>query len=310
MRHWLLLILFLPMLAAATNVEPVRLPQSPEPSLPLLDLSGMAWVEGNRFLVVHDSKNPEERERKRLSFVWLPNSAAGLSWKSIDPDWNSPLGISNDLESIARIPDTDLYLMVESGEGRFQGQVCQRVFLTEVKGESVRIVGSIALPVPVHNVEGSVVMRFGEQLFFLFAERADHQVYTDVWISELRLDPLRLGAPRLTRYRPRRFTGRNWRPVSALELDSRKQLYVASTYDPDDDDGPFHSVIWRVGRVRVNRRGVVYLSMSPKPQQLAVLDGLKVESLAIREERGKLELFAGTDDENYGAVLRRIPLQP
>jgi len=25
---------------------------------------------------------------------------------------------------------------------------------------------------------------------------------------------------------------------------------------------------------------------------------------------GKLELFSGTDDENYGAALRLIPLQP
>ena len=45
-------------------------------------------------------------------------------------------------------------------------------------------------------------------------------------------------------------------------------------------------------------------------QKLATLDGLKVESLAIRESKGAVELFAGTDDENYGSALRPIALEP
>lgn len=309
------LLVLLPLFAPA-NGMPVS-SQSRQTANPLLDLSGLAWVDGNRFLAVHDSKNPDEKDRLRVSFVWLPESSEGVTWKTLDVDWSSPLGISNDLESIARVPDTNFFLLVESGEGFFQGQRCRRVFQAELQGESLIVRAVADLPAAVKNIEGSAVMRDGERLFFLFAERADHQPHTDIQIAELQLTPFKFGATRKTRYRPAAFTGRNWRPVSALEIDRQGRLYIASAYDPDDDNGPFASVIWRVGRVAVDRRGRASVLFSAKPERLAVLDGLKVESLALREplreqlrqEGGKIELFAGTDDENYGAVLRLIALR-
>ena len=301
------LLLICGLLSCVTS-EGSRSPQDGHPASTLLDLSGLAWVDGNRFLAVHDSKNPDEKDRQRVSLVWAATSAEGLKWKTLDVDWASPLGVSNDLESIARIPDTNLYLLVESGEGKFQGQQCRRVFLSELQGESLTVRAVADLPAQVTNIEGSAVFSAGGRHFFLFAERADHQPHTYLQIAELRLHPLQFGAVQKAFYRPAAHTGRNRRPVTALELDRQGRLYVALAYDPDDDNGPFASVVGRVGRLWVDRQGRANMQFSAKPERLAVLDGLKVESLAVREQSGRLELFVGTDDENYGAVLRPILL--
>jgi hypothetical protein len=41
---------------------------------------------------------------------------------------------------------------------------------------------------------------------------------------------------------------------------------------------------------------------------LANLDGLKVESIVVREpiEGGK-QIYVGTDDEHYGGIIRLLP---
>ena len=48
--------------------------------------------------------------------------------------------------------------------------------------------------------------------------------------------------------------------------------------------------------------------LAERPQRLASLDGVKVEGLALREETdGNISVFFGTDDENYGGILRLLP---
>jgi hypothetical protein len=273
----------------------------------LFDLSGLAWIDGDRFLAVHDSKNPDEKERPRVSLVWLPKSPEGIFWQPLEVDWQSPLGLSNDLESLARIPSTRQFLLIESGEKSFAGQQCKRIFLAELHDQGLKIVSVSNLPA-VKNIEGATVARLGKRLFFIFAERADHRPHTDIQWAELQLAPFQLGSLQRARFTPAGFTGRNWRPVSAIESDSQGRLFVATAYDTDDDNGPFRSVIWRAGQIRLEKGGRSRLILQAAPERLAILDGLKVESLAIRETTGKLELFAGTDDENYGATIRPIPL--
>ena len=97
------------------------------------------------------------------------------------------------------------------------------------------------------------------------------------------------------------------RAIVALDVDGEGNIYAASTLDPegladDPDNGPFRSVVHRIGRVGGGRP-----VLDAKPEVLAVLDGVKVESLAVRERDGRRELFIGTDDENYGGILRPLP---
>jgi hypothetical protein len=47
----------------------------------------------------------------------------------------------------------------------------------------------------------------------------------------------------------------------------------------------------------------------PEPDLLATLDGFKVESLALVDgPEGMTRLYAGTDDEDFGGVLRPLPM--
>ena len=273
------------------------------------DLSGLAWVEGDTFLAVHDAKNPEELDRPRVSLLRLPKSLDGIAWTKLSIDWPAPLGQSGDLESIARIPGTDLFLLVESGESQLSGRRLNRAFLIKIENSQPILDSFVHLPQMFKNIEGSAVAKLGDRFVIICIERGDHRAVTEVYWAYLQLRPLKFGSFQKAYFRPSGFAGRNKRPVTAVEIDSLNRVYVASAYDPEDDNGPFRSVIWRAGRITADRNGVRPV-FHVRPVRLATLDGLKVESLAIRESNGKLELFAGTDDENYGGILRPIPLVP
>jgi hypothetical protein len=281
-----------------------------EHKIPLLpDLSGLAWIEGDRFLAVHDAKNPGETGRPRASIIKLPDSPEDIECKSLSVEWPAPLGPSSDLESIARIPQTESFLLVESGE-RFKGvPPYRRVFRAEIDDDKLKIREFAELPSTIINIEGTAVARAGNRLVFIYAERADGEPGTDIIWSELEISPLRLRASNRVRFRPPSFTGPNWRPVSAIEIDSLGRVYVASAMDADDDNGPFRSCIWRIGQVRQSGRGATRVSLYARPVLIARMDGLKIESLAFRERQGRIELFAGTDDENYGGALRPVRIR-
>ena len=281
--------------------------QVPRAAAILPDLSGLAWVEGDTFLAVHDAKNPEENDRPRASLVRLPRSLDGITWTPLRIDWPQPLGLSSDLESVARIPGTQSYLLIESGEGMHENRRYCRVFLLEIVGARAVIRSVAELPKSIKNIEGAAVARFKDALVFIYSERAEAARSTDIFYSRLDLEPLGLGPARRVMFRPRDFTGPGIRLVSAIEVDSRGRIYVASAYDPGNDNGPFTSAILRIGQVGLDRSGRARLSLSPRPARLATLDGFKVESLALRERsQGAVEIFVGTDDENYGGTVRRV----
>jgi hypothetical protein len=97
------------------------------------------------------------------------------------------------------------------------------------------------------------------------------------------------------------------RPIVALDVDSRAVVYAATAFDSGEDDGPFRSFVSRIGRFRSSRgRGSLFVP-SGKFGDVAIQDGFKIEGVAVRPgESGQIESYAGTDDENYGAVLRRV----
>lgn len=286
-------------------------PVSPGTVGPMPDLSGLAWIAGDTFVAVHDAKNPAENERPRVSLLRLPTSLDGVAWEPVDLDWPEPLGPSSDLESAARIPGTSSLLLLESGEGTADGTQFARVFVADYREQRVRITGVAEWPVPVQNVEGSAVARVGGRLVFLFAERAQGQPSTTIRWAELELEPLAFGAFQGVPFTSLDPVGPEARPVSALEVDDDGRLYAGSAFDSGDDNGPFRSVVWRIGRVTADGDGNPQVVLEAEPERLADFDGLKVESVAVRtREGGSIDVFAGTDDENYGGVLRLIPPRP
>jgi hypothetical protein len=88
--------------------------QALEPASTLLDISGVAWMEEDLFVAVHDGKNnDEERARPRVSLLFLPadvaappefvrQAAGGVYFRNLDVDWFADY--PNDLEASRGFP--------------------------------------------------------------------------------------------------------------------------------------------------------------------------------------------------------------
>jgi hypothetical protein len=274
----------------------------------LPDLSGMAWLGGDRFLVVHDAKTSDESANPRVSLLYLPADSKGVLWR---PQAVNFLGVkSNDLESAARIPGTNVVLLAESGDD-LEDTSFQRIFKARVEGDRVRIIAEITWPVQIHNVEATAVAAIGDGFVFLFAERAQNLSSTDLrWAvfdpKTLSFGPFR-SAP-VPNPDPKRFN----RPLVAMELDNSGLIYISSAFDaeaanlPDPDNGPFASAVFCIGEL-IEVAGKPEVILFETPQLKGTLDGFKVESIAVREnDEYGLQIFVGFDDENYGATIRLL----
>jgi hypothetical protein len=291
-------------LAVLGGAEILRV--APPVGAALPDVSGMAWMGGDLFVAVHDRKQGGDRERPHISLLRLPAAKGSLEREAVAVRWPGSQGEGHDLESVARIPDRQKLLLVESGD---DGGPIRRIFYARLGTQGMELVSSLPWPHRVRNVEGSAVARVNNRLIFLYAERAHGHATTRLRWADLQLEPLRLGSFRempLTSPGPE---GPHRRPVTALEVDRAGQIYVASAIDPGNDDGPFRSMVWRVGRIQVDSANKLQLILDQKPKLLAQLDKHKVEALAIREtQTDEPELVVGVDNENLGGKIRRLQL--
>lgn len=275
----------------------------------LPDLSGLAWVEDDLFLGVHDAKrNSEKTFWPRISLVRLPKSELeGVTWQSLDLKFPGPEGPSSDLESASRIPGGKGFLFAESGQ---EGEGARRIFFAVYRNGTLNIESQVTWPVPIKNVEATEVCQVGEQLVFLYAERAEGLPATKLRWATLSLNPLEFGTFKEVNYEGVDPVGKGARPIVALAVDTDGSIYSASAYDPGNDDGPFRSVVWRIGKMIADEKGNPQVELS-EGKRLATLDGLKVESIAVRESgEGGKQVYVGTDDEHYGGIIRLLPSVP
>jgi hypothetical protein len=313
------------LLASLLGHPALAQPQDLVQASTLLDLSGVAWLEAETFVVVHDGKNDAaEVDRPRVSLLFLPadvatppelarKAADGIYFLDLAVDWG--VEPPNDLESIARIPGTRRLLLAESGDdcGAFQ-----RIFLASLDSSERLTVDEVVSWPPgggadcagVFNVEGSAVFGLGGQLFFVYAERAEGLRETELRWAPLQLDPLRFGQFSSVKYRAR-IAGPGVRPIVALDVDAEGRVYAASAFDSGQDDGPFRSFVSTIGQFRPAPRGGARFVPSGRFADVARQDGYKIEGVTVRPRAdAPPEIFAGTDDENYGATLRRVAPVP
>jgi hypothetical protein len=275
----------------------------------LPDLSGLAWVEDDLFIGVHDAKrNPEKYYWPRISLVRLPKSGIeGVTWQSLDLKFPGPEGPSSDLESVSRIPGGKGFLLAESGQ---EGEGARRIFFAVYSNGALSIESHITWPVSIENVEATEVCQVGRQLVFLYAERAEGLPSTKLRWATLSLNPLELGAFKEVTYQGLDPVGKGARPIVALAVDADGFIYSVSAHDPGNDDGPFRSVVWRIGKMMADENGNPQVELG-EGKRLATLDGLKVESIAVRESgEGAKQIYVGTDDEHYGGIIRPLPSVP
>ena len=157
---WVIGLNFL-ILTSCTTVsfhqETNRLPST------LPNLSGLAWIEDDLFLGIHDTKrNPENFHQPRISLLRLPVSEfEGLTWEFPDSEFPDPLGPGTDLESAARIPGGQGFLFAESGQ---EGKYDARIFFAVYEKNMLRIESYVTWPVRIENVEAIEVCKVGGQL--------------------------------------------------------------------------------------------------------------------------------------------------
>jgi hypothetical protein len=291
---------------APTESSPESLPfPTPEwtSTQPLRDLSGLAWVEGDVFVTVHDIKSAAY---PRVTLVQMPTAHGGIRVRHLDVAWPEVEGgMSHDLESVTRIPGTNRYLLAESGD---TGRGSQRLFLVEISLEGLELLETVPWPVPVFNVEATAVAQVDSALYFLYAERSQGEEGTPLRWAPMRLDPLGFGDFEQVWVGMPSNEGMN-RPIVDLAVSADGTLYAAASYDPDVDTGPYHSGVFRVGRILSTggEGGGATVQLEAEPRWTALANGLKIEGLAIREGDGyPRTLFYGTDDEYYGGILRPV----
>ncbi|MGI9240218.1 MAG: hypothetical protein ACR2RV_05425 [Verrucomicrobiales bacterium] len=304
MNHQLKLAL----LATLPIVSPVCRGAEFKAASTLSDLSGLAWMGGDRFLGVHDAKTDDEPGLSRVSILQLPKGLGGITFTSEDVSHG---GVeSNDLESASRVPGANLVILAESGDNQ-KNLDYQRLFRAEVDGDQVRITGSVRWPMKIYNVEASAIAKTSDGYLFLYAERAEKQPSTELRFASFDPEKLSFGEFRsvtVNNPAPDRFN----RPLVALDVGPGGEVFIAAAYDaeaaglPDPDNGPFRSGVYRIGKVSADGD----VSLAPSPTEWAILDGMKVESVAIQESDEGIGVFVGFDDENYGATLRLLPKPP
>jgi hypothetical protein len=281
---------------------------SGEPASTLLDLSGIAWMDDDLFLAVHDSKSVEEPERPRASVVIDASTPEGVLYHQLEIDW--PEGsLSNDLESIARVPGTHRVLLLESGDDG--NAAYRRIFLATFDARppfALKIDAVVPWPEPVFNVEAAAIFDMDGARYFVYAERADSQPVTEIRWAPVRIEDtsIEFGSFAGVLYAAG-IAGPGVRPIVALDIDSEGHVFAVTAFDSDNDNGPFRSVVSMIGQFQAEGDGRPMFVPSGMFGTIAQGDGFKIEGITVVEQTGEpSRIYVGTDDENYGATLRQV----
>jgi len=269
----------------------------------LPDLSGLAWLKEDSFLAVHDSKSLDPQQ-PRVSLITLPQSSKGLEWRPLDINWESVGGIAMDLESITPIPETNLFILAESSNyQKHRG----RLFLMKFENSTLKPIAITNWPQSIINIEAIATTKLNDQFYFFYAERGADQPSTNICWTTLSVEPFSIGDCHATSFSTADPTP-HIRQISDLAIAASGNIYIASAFDPNQDNGPFKSSVWKIGKVELDQTNLPQINLIPENQAIAEIDGFKVESLALRPSvNQEPEIFIGTDDENYGGAIRLLP---
>jgi hypothetical protein len=240
----------------------------------------------------------------RVSLITLPKSSNGVEWRPLNINWQSVDGVAMDLESITPIPETNLFILAESSNyQKHRG----RLFLMQFENANLKPIAITNWPQNIINIEAIATTKINNQNYFFYAERGADQPSTNICWTTLSVEPFSIGDCHATSFSTADPTP-HIRQISDLAIDASGNIYIASAFDPNQDNGPFKSSVWKIGKVELDQTNLPQINLVPENQAIAEIDGFKVESLALRPSVNKEpEIFIGTDDENYGGTIRLLP---
>jgi len=225
-------------------------------------ISGIARMSSNEYLIVHDAKNCEEDKPRcdpknpRIGLLNIKSASGRIEYKQLDfPAAASSL--SSDLEGVCRVPNkSNEFFLAESGywDGKFG-----RIFHIRVTMQRrVVLVDEFQLPKSGDQFEGIACIAINSaDVLILLGERGGSEANPK--------GVLRWGTYNLvTRQQPawseqsQEVTAPNpWgvsglRTITGLSIDGENRLWGSAAVDPDNNDGPFRSVVYLIGHVDVN----------------------------------------------------------
>ena len=284
-------------------------------------ISGMAPIDGTRYLAVRDLKGFETGSRLRVIEIrpGRPYTVTDVA----DIDWSHPDGPASDLEAMCAIPDrASEYFLLESGhwEGR-NGRLFHIRLNRDEDGYNARVVRVIELPEfdskgpgdPGDEMEGLACgARGDDEVLLILGERggsdpypagllrwfaADLERQTESWTEAGRTGVI-VDAPG------------EWsdpaknRDISALHLRPDGSLWAAAA-DDLSDEGPFNSIVYRLGAVAPDEEMPIRLDEAFAIHD--VVSGFKVEALTSGPSNISNSGFAiGTEDESFGGTWRPL----
>jgi hypothetical protein len=292
-----------PVAASASRAEISHLP----------GISGMEALDKRSYLLIHDAR---DAEGSRAGVWHLDRRPPVYEAATID---DAQLGDDrlDDLESMAAIPSKPgRFLVLESGAKRTDRRRLACVEFSPKPEPHLSLVatGEIGTATSqLANCEAMVCWQNADHLYVLIADRvgtADNRSRCAVVCGRLTIsDNAELyfdtEAPELadavSYIKSPAPSAHSWRACTDLYLDSERQLWAACAEDRGDA-GPFRSIIYRVGVLRLSDARLL-----PDRTNLRIpCEGVKVEALATASIGGATMAFA-TDDERFGGIWRTLP---
>ena len=290
-------------------------------SVGMTGISGMAQIDGSRYLVVRDLKDSEDGAR--MGILALNDDRPYDIADVTVTDWVHADGRPSDLEAACAIPGrNDEFLLLESGhwQGRFGRLFRVRLVLS---GETYRAAVVHVFEVPEFDPKGpgdpgdemeglACAAKNDGRIVAILGERGGSSVYPNGRVRWFTID---VEANSVTWTEPGRAglavdAPGEWqdrltnRDVSALHLRSDGSLWAVAAEDLSDA-GPFSSIVYRIGEVLPDDETPVRLHVPFRVN--GIVSGFKVEALASGPSSIPDADFAiGTEDEIFGGSWRPL----
>lgn len=299
------------------------------------------WPEksSSAYLVVHDHKFMKDiptdsikdidKERKRLKnlkfnkekrfgLMVIPSpekSDDKAYYKEIVEKWPHGFDKANDLEAISAIPNREdefiavesSYITIEDKEPIF-GRLFHISLNQTTNGWELDIKVIAQLPKGTKDVEGvlCIASNLENEFHIVLGTRNSSFNKKSIRWGRIFLDTVPTIQLKLNEGVDftENISERLPRSISDLYVDKTGRLWISSTYDIEQDQGPFKSAIFFVGNVSTDKSSLT-IKMLPTPIKLITLPTLKVEALCSPVS-GEAVLSYGTDDELYGGIIREI----
>jgi hypothetical protein len=257
-------------------------------------ISGIAAVDNEHFLVVHDNKKSAE---PRLSIVtWFSEGVSTL--KSIS--WCEKKFFPIDLEAITAIPNYPTeYLLLES-----KGKV-SRIALDS--NNTCKILTQFELPTLTSksNMESLALHCFATQCVLAWAERGDDKEAAKLSWAKFDVDKNSIATPTQKSFEFfTSYPNANRRSMSDVAVDAVGVVWTSATSDPGDD-GFFKSALYKLGVFTETNGDITWQAETDiLPLEKYDSENIKIEGLVFMQN----SLIMATDDENKGAKIAIRPV--